>query len=321
MNIPNVGNFTIYDSFVKANDVINDDKYSTVMCSISGGSDSDLLVDICTKIDEVHKVIYVFFDTGIEFEATKQHLQYLEQRYGIEILRKKALKSIPTCCSTYGQPFLSKQVSEYISRLQRHNFTWEDKPFDQLYALYPNCKAALRWWCNEWEKMKDGRECSYSIAYNKYLKEFMVENPPDFLISNKCCYWAKKKVAQNTIKLLNADLNIVGVRKAEGGARSTAYTNCISFNDDKADDYRPIFWYKQADKEEYERIFNIVHSECYTAFGLKRTGCSGCPYNRNFEDELKIIEKHEPKLFKAVNNIFGKSYEYTRKYREFVKSI
>lgn len=30
-------------------------------------------------------------------------------------------------------------------------------------------------------------------------------------------------------------------------------------------------------------------------------------------------ERNEPKLYKAAINVFGKSYEYTRKYREFVK--
>ena len=33
----------------------------------------------------------------------------------------------------------------------------------------------------------------------------------------------------------------------------------------------------------------------------------------------EIVKKYEPKLFKAVNNIFADSYEYTRKYREFYK--
>lgn len=47
--------------------------------------------------------------------------------------------------------------------------------------------------------------------------------------------------------------------------------------------------------------------------------CACCPYGRDFEEELKIIEKYEPKLFIAVNNIFGESYKYTRKYREFCK--
>lgn len=29
----------------------------------------------------------------------------------------------------------------------------------------------------------------------------------------------------------------------------------------------------------------------------------------------------EPKLYKAVCNVFGESYEYTRKYKEFAKAM
>ena len=84
-----------------------------------------------------------------------------------------------------------------------------------------------------------------------------------------------------------------------------------------ADEYRPIFWYKNSDKEDYEKHYGIMHSRCYTDYGLKRTGCAGCPYGRDFEKELEIIREYEPRLFVAVNNIFGNSYEYTRKYKEF----
>ena len=72
---------------------------------------------------------------------------------------------------------------------------------------------------------------------------------------------------------------------------------------------------------EYELAFDIVHSKCYTEYGLDRTGCAGCPFGKNFEFELEVIEKFEPKLFKAANKIFGDSYKYTRKYREFRKKM
>ena len=44
-------NITIFDAFVKANQVINNSDYKKVFCSISGGSDSDIMLDILTKID------------------------------------------------------------------------------------------------------------------------------------------------------------------------------------------------------------------------------------------------------------------------------
>jgi len=81
----------------------------------------------------------------------------------------------------------------------------------------------------------------------------------------------------------------------------------------------PIFWYTEADKQAYEQIFNIQHSRCYTEYGLKRTGCCGCPYDKDFEHTLEIIKEKEPKLYKAVNNIFGPSYEFTRLYRQYIK--
>ena len=60
-------------------------RYDKILCSISGGSDSDILIDLCEKFDESSKITYVFFDTGLEYRATKEHLQYLEQKYGIHI--------------------------------------------------------------------------------------------------------------------------------------------------------------------------------------------------------------------------------------------
>lgn len=54
---------------------------------------------------------------------------------------------------------------------------------------------------------------------------------------------------------------------------------------------------------------------------MKRTGCVGCPYSPKVMEELEIIRKFEPALYTAAQHIFGDSYEYTRKYREFQKMM
>ncbi|SDA76898.1 Phosphoadenosine phosphosulfate reductase family protein [Lachnospiraceae bacterium G11] len=293
--------------------------YDKIICSISGGSDSDLIIDLCQQFDESNKIQYVFFDTGLEFEATKEHIRDLERRYNVEIKRIRAVKPIPVCCREYGQPFLSKQVSEWISRLQRHGFQWDDTDdLEFLMGKYHNCKAALRWWCNDYPKALGGKVSSYNIEYNSYLKEFMIENPPQFSISNKCCHFAKKKVASDFKKKEKPDLNMYGVRKAEGGARKGAYKNCFTTKKSGADEYRPVFWYLESTKKTYEEHYGVEHSRCYTEYGLKRTGCAGCPYARNNEEELRAMEMYEPRLYRAVSNVFRDSYEYTRAYREYV---
>lgn len=284
----------------------------------AGGGDSDIMLDILSKVDTEHKVIYVWFDTGIEYQATKNHLRYLEEKYGIHIQKEKAVKPIPLTCKEYGQPFLSKQVSEMISRLQAHGFQWEDEPFDVLIKKYPRCKCALLWWTNGKENTSGGYS-RFNIEYNKYLKEFMIANPPKFKISNKCCEYAKKKVAHQFIEKSDCDLDIIGARKSEGGVRASAYKNCFSDNNTKTSQYRPLFWFTDSDKTTYENIFDIKHSDCYEVYGLKRTGCVGCPYGRKLNEELSVVEHYEPKLLKAINNIFKDSYEYTRQYHQFVE--
>lgn len=313
-------NEVIGDNLIRAYSIINSPKYHSIVCSVSGGSDSDDMLDIVWKCDKDNKVVYVWFDTGLEYQATKEHLNYLEEKYGITIHPYKAIKPIPVSCKEYGEPFLSKRVSNFIHRLQLHDFQWEDEDFDTLYKKYPRCKSALEWWCNTKKSARMG------ISWNKWLKEFMMAYPPDFAISDRCCEYAKKKVGHNIVDkgipgYDKFDLLIIGIRRSEGGARGAAYKSCFDEEVGGCDNYRPLFWYKDSDKKDYEMAYGVIHSKCYTEYGLKRTGCAGCPFGRDFEKELEIIKEHEPKLYVAVNNIFSNSYAYTRKYREFCKEM
>ena len=288
------------------------------MCSISGGADSDIMLHLVHSVDHSEKVEYIWFDTGLEYEATKRHLKYLEQKYYIRIQPFKAVKPIPLTCKTVGQPFLSKRVSNEIARLQRYDFQWEDESLISLEKKYPKCRQALRWWTDDWE---GGAKSNFNISHNKLLKEFMIMNPPWFKISDLCCQYAKKDVAHKCYKDGEYDLSLYGVRKAEGGTRSTAYNNCFSDKTSRGTtEYRPLFWYSNDDKVEFERRFGIRHSDCYSVYLLGRTGCACCPYGRNFEFELDIARIYEPKLYVAANNIFEDSYKYTRMYKEFCKN-
>ena len=287
-------NKTIGDNLVRAWSIINSPKYKNIVCSISGGSDSDIMLDICYRCDKNKKIDYVWFDTGLEYQATKDHLKYLEEKYNIEILKNKAIKSIPMSCKTYGQPFISKNVSEFIQRLQKHEFNWENNSYEKLCGKYQKCNSALQWWCDN-----KGNKSQFNISQNKYLKEFILKENPQFLISNKCCIYAKKNVSHKIIKENNYDLNIVGLRKAEGGVRSTRYKNCFDEKENSCDTYRPLFWYKDQDKLDYENYYNVTHSKCYTEYGLKRTGCAGCPFGRDFEYELEVIKKIRTKIVQS----------------------
>lgn len=290
-----------------------------IVCSISGGSDSDVMLDLLERCKGVNtKVTYVFLDTGIEYKATHEHLLYLENKYDIDIVRLKPKKPIPTACKEYGQPFLNKQVSEFMSRLQKHGFKWENETFEVLIQKYPNCQSALEWWCD-----RKGEKSKFNISWNRYLKEFIIANPPTFRIGQKCCEYAKKKPYKEYVLNNNFDMSCVGVRKSEGGVRASAYKNCFSDNTskNKVNEYRPIFWFKDENKNIYNNEFNVLNSDCYVKYGLKRTGCVGCPFGSDFQNELEIVKEFEPKLYNAIVNIFGDSYEYTKQYKEYVAKM
>lgn len=336
---------TIVTNLAKAWSIVHGNKYDKICVSISGGSDSDLLVDIFCLIGKLMNGIieFYFFDTGWEYTATKEHLTSLERKYGITIHRIKAQKPVPLSCKQYGIPFLSKRVSEYMMRLQNVGFQWEDGSYEELvkkyckpcskekatdkngqtkkgYALiegkyYRGVCSALKWWTNA-----NGENSRFNISHYKYLKEFIQKNPPKIKISNKCCMYAKKNVVHKIMKDYKRAglrcLSVYGVRKAEGGSRAVAYRSCFDDDGKYYDNYRPLFWFTDQDKRQYEEYFGIEHSLCYKR-GLKRTGCCGCPYSRNIKEELEYIKKYEPKFYTACINLFGPSYEYTQNYYEF----
>lgn len=303
-------NFVIQNAIIRCYEIIN--SHNKIVCSISGGGDSDVMFDLMIRCGAKDKTDFVFFNTGLEYQATLQHLGFLEEKYGITIQRIRPKKPIPVSTREYGEPFWSKFASEMIHRLQLHNFKWEDRPFEELYQEYPKCKTALEWWCN----VTRGNSTQYAIKRAPYLKEFMIQNPPDFKITSQCCTHTKKDTIHNIIAHGDYDLNCLGVRVAEGGVRAAALKTCFS-PCAEIDSFRPIFWFSDADKELYCEHYGVTHSKCYTEYGLIRTGCVVCPFGKRFEEELHVLEVYEPKLLKAANAVFRNSYAYTRAYLEF----
>lgn len=310
----NCGRGAIVDAAMKFRSVLR--THERALVSVSGGADSDVMLDMCERVrgGTGCEVAYAWFDTGIEYAATKRHVAWLEARYGVTIHRHRAERTIPVCCREFGQPFFSKFVSEAMERLQRHGFGWTDEPLDVLMERHPRCRSALRWWCDGYTRT--GKPGYYDIGSAPYLKEFILRNPPAFRISAKCCEWAKKRVSRRVVAEGGYDVRVIGIRKAEGGIRAkTADARC--FRKGPVDSYYPLFWMTDADRAEYERMFGVRHSDCYELWGFRRTGCVGCPYNRRLERDLRVSQGWEPGVANVARRVFADAYEYTRMYHEF----
>jgi 3'-phosphoadenosine 5'-phosphosulfate sulfotransferase (PAPS reductase)/FAD synthetase len=179
-------NLTFVDTFAKTNSIMEEYKDKKIRIAYSGGSDSDTMMWLMKWLG--YNIIGVFYDTGLEYNATWKHLDYMKSKgFNIEII--KAKRSIPTSQNKYGHAFISKQVAEMLERLQHHDFNFQkdgNLSFEELLIKYPKTKSALRWWTNN----HNGR--SNNISWNKGLKEFLIQEGLPFKVSGQCCNGAKK---------------------------------------------------------------------------------------------------------------------------------
>ena len=97
-------------------------QHPNAICSISGGSDSDILLDLIERSRQMvslPEVKYCFFNTGLEMEATKRHIKELEEKYGVIITEHRPKKNIVLATREYGQPFVSKIISSAMECVQK----------------------------------------------------------------------------------------------------------------------------------------------------------------------------------------------------------
>lgn len=308
-------------------------EHPNAICSYSGGSDSDIMIDVIERARELFKlppIKYVFFNTGLEMKATKDHVKATAEKYGVDIEEVRPKINIVTASRTYGIPFISKIVSERVGEWQKKGFPLDivdefnrasDKPakIRELAERYPNQKQALHFFCN---CNLDGRiytNNQLSISSSKYLLDFIKECPPDFQMSKKCCDYCKKQPAHRIQK--GCDMVITGERKAEGGFRAIAFKKgapmCFTETSSGQYRFRPLYYVTNADKAWYKDYYGVRYSDAYEVYGLKRTGCCGCPISYKAADDLELIRPYEPNVVKAAWNIFGKSYEYRAKYNKY----
>lgn len=303
------------------------------ICSYSGGADSDILLDL---IEQTRKafglppVKYVFFNTGLEMKATKDHVKDIAEKYGVEIEEHRPKINIVMATRKYGVPFVSKIMSSGLSEWQKKGIPLsiaqeyeqaEDKAAkrQELKERYPKCESVINFLCCCNSAGEPRPNIQLVINSSKYMRDFIGEYPPDFQISAKCCDYCKKQVAHEVQK--DYEMVITGERRDEGGMRSVPRKDntALCFTETASGQFRlrPLYYVSDKDKEWYKQYHGVRYSDAYEVYGLTRTGCCGCPISYKAIDDLEIIRPYEPNVVKAAWNIFGNSYEYRKKYNEY----
>ena len=308
-------------------------EHPNAICSYSAGSDSDIMIDNIERtrwLFDLPPVKYVFFNTGLEMQAIKDHVRETEEKYGIEIERCRPEVNIVNATREYGIPFVSKIMSSGLSEWQKKGIPLtiaeeydeaEDKAAkrQELRERYPKCESVINFLCCCNSAGEPRPNIQLVINSSKYMRDFIAEFPPDFKISAKCCDYCKKQVAHKVQK--DYEMIITGERRDEGGMRSVPRKDntALCFTETASGQYRlrPLYYVSDKDKEWYKDHYGIRYSDAYEIYGLTRSGCCGCPISYKAVDDLELIRPYEPNVVKAAWNIFGKSYEYRKQYNEY----
>ena len=182
-------------------------EHPNACCSYSGGSDSDILLDLVERTRskfDLSPVKYYFFNTGLEMKAIKSHVAETAEKYGVEIKTVRPKIGIVTAVRRYGQPFVSKIMSAGLEGVQKKNIPlsihdeyWaaEDKAAKraELKERYPKSEQSINFLCCCNSKGEPRPNIQLVINSSAYMLDFIKENPIPFKVSNHCCDCCKKR--------------------------------------------------------------------------------------------------------------------------------
>lgn len=191
-------------------------QHPNAICSYSGGADSDIMIDLIERTRKTFgfpPIKYVFFNTGLEMKATKDHVKATAEKYAVEIEEVRPKIGIVQASRTYGIPFVSKIMSGGLSDWQKKGVPLSiAKEYDEaedkaekrreLKERYPKCESLINFLCCCNSKGEARPNIQLVINSSRYMRDFISEYPPDFKISAKCCDYCKKQIAHKVQKRL-----------------------------------------------------------------------------------------------------------------------
>lgn len=272
--------------------------------SFSGGKDSTVIADIYLKMRERGEIGYiplVFADTQIEYQAVDEFVDWFSKNRQ-EVVRLKPTKTFGRVLREYGKPVISKMKSGCIATYQRAIKRGDD-------PLNYKCASEMISGYKTTKELEILDERSHFRLANKHFQFLHPDH--ETKIDQKCCYYMKKQPFERYYIENNIEGFITGMRADEGGIRAVMYKSCTAHKKvrDKTLIHKmPLFDWSGEDVDAYIEENDVKISKAYTKYGLKRTGCIGCPFAQDLENSLRALWNYEPKKYKAILHWLGDVY-------------
>lgn len=234
--------------------------------SYSGGKDSHFLYWFIKDWMNDTEIQIVGVNTSFEIPEIRDRITHNSDVVLHPIMSRWSIKE------KFGIPCFSKQQDEYIHRYQNGSRT-------------DNTMRAIM-----------GQNIKFNLNQNarKLLLSGKLHR-----VSNKCCLYNKELPMKQYGKRTGKKA-IIGVRQAESQTRKAKYNTCL-----KADGgFNPIYDFSDALMDGIYEAYGLEIPKCYIY--LHRTGCAGCPYGRNIENELSLLPELQRQ---AAIKYFRESYD------------
>lgn len=259
--------------------------------SFSGGKDSTILHRLLDMALPGNNIPRVFIDTGIEYNAIRKFVMDMandDSRFQI-VKPSKAIKAV----------------------LEQHGYPFKSKEFSDIYGIFQHSGKGktVQKYLREYEG-----ENHRTVVCPECLKPLFDATPLPFKVSDECCLRLKKQPIKKWEKENHRSIAITGMRKAEGGQRM-AMKGCILTDDNgHLKRFHPLLVVDDEWEDWFVKENEIELCELYyPPFNFKRTGCKGCPFSLDLQEQLAIMELYLPAERKQCEIIWEKVYAEYRK--------
>lgn len=283
--------FLLEDRLQKIRQIIGKYGEDKFLVSFSGGKDSTVLSALVDMAIPDNKIPRVYANTGIDYRLIVEFVEREREREHLwELVIIKPITPIKQMLEKEGYPFKSKGHSEYIERFRRSGKTTGVKQY-----------LGEREDKEPWSAQKSCPKC---LKY-QFTDEFTLN------VSDKCCIRLKEDPVKKWQKENGRPYAMLGLMPEEGGRRTSA--KCLAFKGKRLN-FQPLVVVTKAWEDWFIKEFNIDICDLYKPpYNFDRTGCKGCPFAPNLQEELDVLEKYFPAERKQCEFIWKPVYDEYRR--------
>lgn len=254
--------------------------------SFSGGKDSTVLHYLLDLALPNNKIPRLFINTGIEYQYIVDFVKELAVRDDRIVIINSGV-NIKRMLEAEGYPFKSKEHSLKVGEWQKGSRAKSNVYYKEMSG-------------------KSKFACPKCLLY-QYEDDFKLR------LSDKCCYRLKKDIIHKWEKENDRTIAMTGMLSEEGGQRANI-ANCIIIENDKVVRFHPLLVCSTEWEDYFIEKYNIQLCKLYySPFNFKRTGCKGCPYSLDLQEQLDIMGKYLPEEKRQCERIWKPVYDEYRR--------